>query len=224
MTAHTDSLLLKKNTGRSVGEILSGIWQEFSESVHGIGLGRYQSREETRSVLAHNMTLLHKLLMGSVEYRQLVDGRYRMLVRNKYWGWKSVHNDDQLSIGVFSLFRNAPIPLHDHPGTQGVIMVLEGELEVERFTLPARYRSENCSGTVQLDRCSQQSLAAFDVAWFQAVEGNIQGLRSISEQCVLLKVQLPGSCTGERSWYFPVQGTDEKKSSIQARRIISRYL
>jgi len=224
MTAHIDSLPLNKNAGHSVGDILSGVWQEFSESVHGIGLGRYQSREETRSVLSHNMTLLHKLLLGSPEYRQLVDSRYRMLTRNKYWGWKSVHNDDQLTIGVFSLYRNAPIPLHDHPGTQGVIMVLEGELELERFTLPARYRDDNRSGMVELNRCSRQTLSAFDVAWFQTVEGNLQGLRALSEQCVLLKVQLPGDCTGERSWYFPVHGVDDLENSIPARRIISRYL
>lgn len=207
----------------SVKDALRGVWKDFISSVAGIDQGGYQSQAEMRSVLNNNLILMHSLLMSTASYRELVNSSYRRLTRTKYWGWKPVYEDDLGKAGLFSIYRSAEVPLHDHPGTHGVLMVVEGELEVERFTLKEQYRQTNESGMVELDRYDYQTLKPFDITWFGPEEGNLHRMQAISEQCVLLQVHLPKS-DSDRSWYFPIFSAKQHQDSIMARRIMSRYL
>jgi len=174
-------------------------------------------------VLSHNMVLMHKLLLSSSRYRNLTNCSFRRLSRTKYWGWKSILEDALGKIGLFSVYKNAPVPLHDHPNSHGVLLVIDGEVEVERYSLKSQYRDKDESGLVELDVCERRTLKPFDITWFAEQEGNIHALQAKTEQCVMLKVQLPNMISSGRSWYFPTLGTTGE-DSIHARRIMSRYL
>ena len=203
---------------------LSGIWTDFIESIAGIDAGQYGNEAEMHSVLQHNMILMHRLLMTSQQYRSVVNENFQKMVRTKYWGWKSVHEDHQGQAGLFSIYRNAPVPLHDHPGTCGVLMVLQGEVEIDRFTLDESYRRSPSSGMVEIECIERRVLKPFELSWFGPDKGNIHGLHTRSEQSVMLKVQLPANVEASRSWYFPVFDINQGQSCTRARRILSRYL
>ena len=38
------------------------------------------------------------------------------------WGWQPYVSEPQIRIGLLSVYRNAPIPIHDHPGASGFQM------------------------------------------------------------------------------------------------------
>jgi len=205
-------------------DTLSGIWPDFIDSIAGIEAGQYGSQAEMHSVLQHNMILMHRVLMSSQQYRAIFNENFRKMIRTKYWGWKSVHEDEQGKAGLFSIFRNAPVPLHDHPEACGVLMVLQGEVEVEKFTLDKAYRENPSSGMVELECIERQVLKPFELSWFGPEEGNIHGLHTRTEQSVMLKVQLPANAEKSRSWYFPFFNIDEGQCKLKARRILSNYL
>lgn len=203
---------------------LRGVWKDFLGSIAGIGKGVYNTRAEMSSVLNHNLVLMHTLLMSTSIYRENVNSSFRRIARSKYWGWKTVYEDSLGKAGLFSIYDNAPVPLHDHPSSRGAIMVIEGEVEVERYNLHASSRHQHGSGLVKLERCDKLRLKPFDITWFGKEEGNIHGMQALSEQCVMLKVQLLSHHSGDRSWYFPVPDVDQDQEVIAARRIMSQYL
>jgi len=225
MTAQAQILDFNSPNDISPGAALQGVWQDFANSIAAMeGDSGYGNKDEMSSVLNHNAVLMHKLLMSSAIYRNIVNSNFSRLIRTKHWGWKSIYEDELGRVGLFSVYRNAPVPMHDHPGTHGVLMVIEGEVEVERYTLQEQYRNRNESGIVELDFCERKMLKPFEITWFQEKEGNIHGLKSLSDQCVMLKMQLPCEANDNRSWYFPAFSIDGVQKAIPARRIMSRYL
>lgn len=202
---------------------LRGVWKDFVSSVAGIGKENYYSHKEMSSVLNHNLVLMHSLLMTTSSYREYVNTSFRRIMRNKYWGWQPVYEDSLGKAGLFSIYKNAPVPMHDHPHSLGALMVVEGEVEVERFNLEPGHE-QGGSGMVKLKRYDCKRLQAFDITWFSANEGNIHRMQSLSDQCVMLKIQLCAKQAADRSWYFPLFNDNPNAEVIQARRIMSQYL
>lgn len=224
MLAQADILDFKPPVDVTARESLGGVWADFIGSVTSIGKGGYHNRAEMMSVLNHNMVLMHKLLLSSTTYRNLVNSAFNNLVRTKYWGWRSIHEDALGKVGLFSMYKDSPVPLHDHPGTCGVMMVVDGEVEVERYRLTEVSRKKEASGLVEMESCDRKLLKPFEITWFDETEGNIHGFETKTEQCVMLKVQIPAMVSGSRSWYFPTCVFDSERKSIQARRIMSQHL
>lgn len=223
MMTQANILDFRAPVNETVDEALRGVWKDFIGSIAGIGKGVYHSDREMSAVLNHNLVLVHSLLMNTLLYRDLVNSSYRRLTRTKNWGWKTVFQDTLGKAGLFSVYKEAPVPLHDHPGTRGVMMVVEGEVEVERFTLKAEYRQSSESGPVELQRCDKKVLKPYDITWFGPEKGNVHSMQALTDQCVMLKVQL-SQMKADRSWYFPLFSAAQEQETIPARRIVSRYL
>jgi len=75
-----------------------------------------------------------------------------------------------------------------------------------------------------LQRCDRVRLKPFDITWFGKDEGNIHGMQALTDQCVMLKVQLLAHDAGDRSWYFPTFTVERDEDIVPARRIMSQYL
>ncbi len=223
MMAQTNTLEFRAPVSETASEALDGVWKDFIGSISGIGKGVYHSDAELNSVLNHNLVMVHSLLMSTGSYRGLVNNSVQRLTRTKSWGWQSVYQDAIAKAGLFSTYSNAPVPLHDHPGVSGVVMVVEGQVEVERYTLKDKYRQQTQSGQVELQRCDRKVLKPFEISWFGPEECNVHSMHAITDQCVMLKVQL-AQMKAERSWYFPVRTHDQELGTLSAHRIISRYL
>jgi len=224
MMAQAEIMDFKPPIDVTATESLRGVWDDFVESIMSIEKGDYNNKHEMLSVLNHNMVLMHKLLMSSASYRNLANSAFRKMARTKYWGWRSIHEDELGKVGLFSIYRDSPVPLHDHPGTIGVMMVVDGEAEVERYSLDEAYRKSETSGLVELKSCERRLLKPYDITWFKETEGNIHGFEAKTDQCVLLKVQMPATFAISRSWYFPTCVFNQEQETVQARRIMSRYL
>lgn len=207
----------------TASETLKGVWDDFINSVSYID-GGYSNKEEMISVLSHNMVLMHKLLLSSGIYRGLVNSSFSKMMRTKYWGSRTIHEDELGKVGLLSIYKGTPVPLHDHPGARGVLMVLDGKAELERYNLMEKYQDSQSSGLVEMESCERRVLKPFDVTWFEETEGNIHGFEAKTDQCVLLKIQMPVQPVSSRSWYFPTCTFSEEHETVYARRIMSRYL
>jgi len=224
MLAQADIMNFKAPEDVTASESLRGVWSDFVNSIAFMNEGGYKNKAEMTSVFNHNMVLMHKLLLSSSMYRTLANSSFNKLARSKYWGWRSIHEDGLGKVGLFSIYKDTPVPLHDHPGSCGVMMVLDGEVEVERYSLADKYKDSVSSGLVEMKKCERKLLRPFEVTWFEETEGNIHGFETKTDQCVLLKMQMPLIPGKSRSWYFPTCTFDESHETVNARRIMSRYL
>lgn len=204
--------------------ILPAIWMDIKKGIHGIDKWEYDSKTEICSTLHIKMQLLHKILSRRVDYCRRINAEACKPRSNEYWGWQPLFKDRHAHIGLITVYRDTPIPLHDHPNCRAASLVLEGQIEIERFTLVERFRQLTKSGKVELTPESREYLKANEITWIEPVIGNIHGMRAITNKCVLLKFQLDSPVKTYRSWYFPLCAIDDMRSTIQSRRIVSRYL
>ena len=126
------------------------------------------------------------------------------------WGWQPIINKSDLRIGLLEIHREHSIPIHDHPGGCGTLIVLKGKLAVT--TYQTRFdREMEKSGLVVLSKLGSQSFEEKEYAIITETEGNIHSLTSISDVSVVLDILLKPYDESRRTWYIPVseQVSDE---------------
>jgi hypothetical protein len=119
------------------------------------------------------------------------------------WGWKPYVSEPELNIGLLRIYKNNPIPIHDHPGASGVLLVLEGELKIDEFEIEHVVENESIR-LANLSRNHQKNLKTSQFSIITPDEGNIHSLSTTSDVCTVLDVLLQPYDESKRTWYLPV--------------------
>jgi len=122
---------------------------------------------------------------------------------NQPWGWKPMLESPDLSIGLLTVFSEQDIPLHDHPGSSGLLIVLRGKVRVQSY----RMTSEGDQRFVQpleLEQSGDVKLGRGDYTYFGSSENNIHSLQAIDGDCVLFDVLFSPYQPAQRSFFMPV--------------------
>ncbi len=120
------------------------------------------------------------------------------------WRYQTMIDSPLLRAGLLTLFRFAPIPLHDHPGACGAQRVLFGRVQIERYDHSAG--AGQSPRVVWLERTAEQDFTSGGSASFHRGSGNLHQLKSLTARSVLLSVLIRPHQDGGRAWYFPVNG------------------
>lgn len=131
------------------------------------------------------------------------------------WRYQTMVDSPRLRAGLLTLFRFAPIPLHDHPGACGAQRVLSGRVQIERYDHSAG--AGQSPQVVWLERTAEEDLTSGGSACFHRGSGNLHRLESLTARSVLLSVMIRPHQDGERAWYFPVHGFLPSKRGLYTR-------
>ena len=93
---------------------------------------------------------------------------------------------------------SAPIPVHDHPGSYAVQLLLSGTIKISHYELC----KEGQGGLVRLKRNRVSTLQGGDVDYVNKKE-NIHCVESLTKNAVMLNVQRLSRINAGKSWYFP---------------------
>lgn len=117
------------------------------------------------------------------------------------WSWAPLMEDGDTGTGILTLYSGFPIPLHDHPGRVGALLVLHGAVQISQYDID---HSNGNSSLRELKRISNQTLYVGDVSFYTPGFGNIHSLIARENQCTLLSVYLQIGPLSTRCWYFPL--------------------
>ena len=149
---------------------------------------------------------LEKLLEGITSMPTFVAGfdKYRHQARKKChpWCWEILYLDSLVAAGLLCIDQDSPIPLHDHPGSIGIQMLLYGQLYLEQFDK----QGAGCKSkrTASLRRSHTRHLTLGDISCFSPREGNVHRLRSESPRSIQLCLLIHPYEESARAWYFPL--------------------
>lgn len=117
------------------------------------------------------------------------------------WGWQSWMDTQALRIGFLTVDANKPIPIHDHPGSAGLLIVLQGKLQVQQFTASTEHTSAR---RIELSLEQELDAGPGEFVTFSPFAGNIHSVRAHEETCIVLDVLLTPYKEQERGWYMPI--------------------
>jgi hypothetical protein len=129
------------------------------------------------------------------------------------WGWQSIIDSPDLRIGLLEIHRNKSIPIHDHPGACGTLIVLKGKLDVSTYQSSSNNEMDR-SGLAVLSKQSKQILEEKEFALITETEGNIHSLASVSDVCVVLDILLRPYDESLRTWYMPASEQVSETDSL----------
>lgn len=118
------------------------------------------------------------------------------------WRWRPKMDTNQLRIGFLTLHENKSVPIHDHPGSSGLLVILKGRLLVQQFQ-----RSDSNSSTrrtIELTRTEEHEAGPGEFAIISPDHGNIHSIRAIEGPCFVLDILLSPYSERERGWYMSI--------------------
>lgn len=113
----------------------------------------------------------------------------------------TLFSDENINAGLLAVYRDKPVPFHDHPGTLGVMLVLSGAVKI-RYANPVD--KQNAFGPVELEITRVRERLPGEVCWFFANDRNIHQLEATTADAVMLVAHLPHIDIERQSFYFPV--------------------
>ena len=134
------------------------------------------------------------------------------------WGWQSIISTPELRIGLLEIHKNKSIPIHDHPGACGTLIVLKGNLEVSIYQSNSNQQTGE-TGFAVLSKQHRQIVKEKESAIITETEGNIHSLASMTDTCIVLDILLRPYDERLRTWYMPVVGQPSGKNSFSCFRM-----
>jgi len=176
-------------------------WQRFATRVSAA----YDATVESESAMANLLRpAAHQLYSWIVEepgfHEQL--SLCRNTVHNESPnGSKVLFADEHIKAGLQAIYRDNPIPLHDHPGTAGIVLVLSGVINFQYANISANQANP---GPVELQIARVRDRLPGQVCWFHAEHRNIHRVEAKTGNAIMLVVHLRRGDAGPRHMYFPV--------------------
>lgn len=157
---------------------------------------------------------LHRHLLTSPGYQNdLALAKSKPLER--YSKSVTLFENLQIKASLVALEKGRPLPLHDHPGASGLMLVIEGEVSI----FQCNAEEPQPGNPLVLNVVELKNLPAGQVSWFTVKEKNIHSVNAVSQHAVLLVVHTPTFSARLQSFYFPLNSDIKAGSKVYAHRI-----
>jgi len=171
-------------------------WQQFGSRISaafGVGAESESTMAGLLSPAAHQ---LYNWIAGQVP------SLYQDTISSESPNWSQVlFSDDGIKAGLQAVHQGNPIPLHDHPGSAGVVLVLSGIANFQYANVTGNHAGP---GPVELQVARIRNRLPGQVCWFHTEDRNIHRVEAKTDNTVILVAHLRQADGGPRHMYFPV--------------------
>lgn len=176
-------------------------WQLFASRVSAAYGAAPESESGMAGLLSPAAHQLYNWIAGVPELRQQLSLCPNTIPSESPNWSKVLFADEHIRVGLQAVCQGNPIPLHDHPGSAGVVLVLSGIVNFQYANLP---RNQGTPGPVELQIARVRDRLAGQVCWFHAEDRNIHRVEAKTDYAVMLVAHLRQRDNGRRHMYFPV--------------------
>ena len=138
-----------------------------------------------------------------------------------WWHWLEIFKGESLSIGLMGLDPKKPVPLHDHPDTHAILIIVSGTVIINQYDI--RDISKCRDQILQLRQIRSREQSSGEVSIAYPHYSNIHALHCVSNSAFLLSLQFKNSqaavAAAGKSWYFPLFPQLESQRDIWVKRL-----
>lgn len=130
--------------------------------------------------------------------------------------WDKINfiDDAQLRIGLLHIEPGKAVPPHDHPGSSGLSIVVEGQLHVREYDCNTTARR-----AVALTVTNEQVIGQGGFACYGPEVGNIHHIQAVAGSCLVLGLIFNPYSEAQRSWFLPRDEAFATLNELNAVRI-----
>ena len=198
------------------------IWREFLAGMRMALKRCKRGRVGLEVVAEHNVMLLHDAISNTAPYQIAMQNAEAATAQDHHWLDQVLLDDEQIRVSLLSAYQGQSIPLHDHPGTNGLLLVVQGKVQISRYDLVHK-DSQNENSNVALAKVSDGMRGMGEVDILTNEHGNIHGMRAMTPRCVMLDIAIPPHQKASRNWYLPISSHVTNASHVFARRVTGEY-
>ena len=125
-----------------------------------------------------------------------------------------------MKASLVALDKGRGLPLHDHPGASGLMLVIDGSISVCHCNIKPRQPGQLLS----LNVLQTNTLNEGETSWFTKTERNVHSVEATSQRAVLLVVHTPPFAVQQQSYYFPINISTYECTTLHVQRIGAQTL
>lgn len=123
-----------------------------------------------------------------------------------------------MRVNLLALEPGKDLPLHDHPGSAGAMMVISGGISAMACEQTEKMDNTNYSRTL-LTVTGRNILSAGETGCFTQKQHNIHSFNALTERAVLIVVHTPPFAAIQQSFFFTVPPLQKVGSQILVQRV-----
>ena len=175
-------------------------------------------RQEGAGSLAVHLKKVYADLQQSRGFAELLEAARRFTpgAHNPVFH-ESLAEERRCRLSLVGIHRFAPIPVHDHPHTTGVQLVVHGRVRVRNYRISEVVREPSL---VKLECVADSTLGAGATAAVEAGANNLHGLQAQNLTAVCLALQTPPLAAERQAWYFPTHPLEGHHQHAAWNRIV----
>jgi hypothetical protein len=172
----------------------SGVQVSLRESLE-VGLAALLQRGE---IGADDIQRFRGLESGLLQWLEELELAQLTTAMDLSWGKQDFIDDAQLRIGLLHIETGKAVPPHDHPGSSGLSIVVEGQLHVREYD-----SNTTAKRTVALTVRNEQVIDQGGFACYGPEVGNIHHIQAVADSCLVLGLIFNPYREAQRSWFLP---------------------
>lgn len=134
------------------------------------------------------------------------------------WDWVQFVESPQLGVGILTVYADQDIPLHDHPGSTGLLVILRGKVRIRSYNQVHNQESPS-SPMVELQSTSDEILKPGQYWHFGTTENNVHTLQAIDGDCRIFDILFSPYQLQQRSFFMPIDPDHADAGNIMVRRL-----
>jgi hypothetical protein len=157
------------------------------------------------------MFVLHsKLLLNNGYQRALVRAENEIIINHNLV--TSLFENDFLRVNLISIKKERALPMHDHPGSSGAMMVISGKVHAIAFE--EEKSADNTQSSNILTITDSKIASVNETGCFTEDQYNIHSIKALTNRAVLMVIHTPPFAANQQTFFFTANPLQKVGSQI----------
>ena len=187
-----------------------GLWEQF----HYDFVTHAYHIDVLRKWVQPAMLALYSQLLNKSKYQHALERAKTQFIKNHNLV-TPLFNDDFLRVNLISIKSGSSLPLHDHPGSSGSMMVISGEARIivcEQEKLSINTNQSRCT----LSIIENKIITTGETSCFTQEQHNIHSVEAMTDRVVIMVIHTSPFAVNQQTYFFTAIPRQNVGSQVQA--------
>ena len=162
------------------------------------------------------LLFLHSQLLLNNEYqRALVRAENEIIIKHNLV--IPLFENNFLRANLIAIKQERSLPLHDHPGSSGAMLVISGK--VHATMCEQEIPADNTPSSNILTVAASKLLSTNETSCFTQDRFNIHGIKAVTNRAVLMVIHTPPFAANQQTFFFTANPQQKVGSQILVQRV-----
>lgn len=171
-------------------------WAHFQMGI----LAHSNNLKELELYATNAMPALHQFLSAQNEYQEKMAKIQHAKIEATSLSYLLFENDN-FRVNLNAMEPDSSLPLHNHPGSAGLIFIVKGEANIVSCNSAMSAQRAGVTQTI-IDVTENKTFSSNQFSCFTKDENNIHSINAIAGRCIMLVVHSNANMTNKQSYFF----------------------